>query len=1418
MEFFSMLGEIVSRNKIDLASGDADEKIAAAYARSCDGEGDREQVKAFWELLSTGVYPAAPLYESVRAFRKAGGFGGIAAAAERLSAEYEARGASYTVYAHFIWCFLRFFAEREGDEELLRLIPRPIAWEQTFAKSEGGMSEEGPSETPPRGSLSDFTVENGVLTRYTGASACVLLPLSVREIGGEAFAGKTSLRAVGAMGSVKLGAGAFRGCEKLAAAVFGRVEELGSGAFEDCGSLQTVTMDFAGSSLSDRAFFNCKKLSSFPFLGNVLSFGEGSLAHTDLTRFDFSRKFASIGANAFAEAAFPSGLRLDLRGCEAGTGAFCGARTIASLTVGPLSAPCSRALPPLFRETAEDFFAECTIGELNAESALEGGMFEDLPNAEKIVCSCTDGVIPAAAFKNCLAKRIEVRGKVTSVDGSAFEGCTALRTLSLMGAESLEGPLFTTCKELQRVELGAPLGQFSAQCVVGLARFEGFSVDPACPVFKSAGGSVFSADGTRLYFSAGEDLGGAAVVEPYAFRCTAEEFTVPAGVRISACGIDCSAVKKLIVPEGRLLEEGALFRVRSLSLLRVEGDYAGVFSTELSGVTVERLELDGFDASRLHALFREGATVFVSELYLKGGYDRAALQGMGRLKSLELVSCDVVPGMFDGVVFDRLILDMVGTIYANSFKSVRTMRVEIGSVERIESGAFTLTQVNDFSFAEGGRYRLENGVLYGKDELVYCFDRGICDLVLSPFVTRVCKGALDRLPELRTFTAHHAVTFEAGAVRECARLWEFNVGVCGISSFSEIFENGGAFVRKIIYSAKEIGSGFFAGLRNLSEFCAGDGLRIGDRAFEGDALLEKINLLSVSYIGDGAFRGCRTLGTAEVGPACSHIGAGAFEGCSSLKLLDFDVDRTAARTFAAVTDCSPACVRVRGGELPAGYFEDCGMTSLILDGVKRVRAGSVVRCDFLKEAVLKNVRAEKGAFRDTTVETLSAERVKIEGTAALSDLFAEGMPESVRRVEIGPAVSRGNFTDCTHVEEAVLLEGTNEIPDGYFENCAALRAVTVPASCRTVGSRAFKGCSALEEISLGASVVRIGKEAFWGCDRVLRATLPFVGTAAGRACTLSEMFGGTVALTQLAVLGGTVAEGCFEGFSALEKLSLSGQEELPDFALRGMTALRELEGTESVKKIGESAFEGDMSLVSLSFPNVTEVGARAFADCTGLSELTIGPRCAKLGADLALHTQIRVLETPLPSGCDLPMFGIAENSLKKVTLTRGKLTAETFSAQTALEEVDLPATAAKVPDGAFKNFKNLRSAGLANVLSVGESAFEGCALLKTADLRNAETIAANAFAEVPLTKLVLSERVKSIGDRAFAGSKLKNAELHFPATLAYVGRAVFENAESPVVHVVKEQTVQWDPEWDEGCRRRGLLWLSRKIKVVYDGK
>ena len=177
----------------------------------------------------------------------------------------------------------------------------------------------------PSSPLSDFTINSaGVLTKYLGHDADVIIPDSVKVIDYGAFMSNETIRSVIIPeGVLSIGSSAFSGCVNLHSVFIpSSVLKIGNGAFSDCEKLETVvisdgvlfiekyafnhtgirSIDIPGSvkSLGDYAFWDCANLEEITFHEGLEFIGDSAFASCPLLRqIIFPENIISIGSSAF---------------------------------------------------------------------------------------------------------------------------------------------------------------------------------------------------------------------------------------------------------------------------------------------------------------------------------------------------------------------------------------------------------------------------------------------------------------------------------------------------------------------------------------------------------------------------------------------------------------------------------------------------------------------------------------------------------------------------------------------------------------------------------------------------------------------------------------------------------------------------------------------------------------------------------------------------------------------------------------------------------------------------------------------------------------------------------------------------------------------------------------------------------------
>ena len=221
----------------------------------------------------------------------------------------------------------------------------------------------------------------------------------------------------------------------------------------------------------------------------------------------------------------------------------------------------------------------------------------------------------------------------------------------------------------------------------------------------------------------------------------------------------------------------------------------------------------------------------------------------------------------------------------------------------------------------------------------------------------------------------------------------------------------------------------------------------------------------------------------------------------------------------------------------------------------------------------------------------------------------------------------------------------------------------------------------------------------------------------------------------------------------------------------------------SVTAIADNAFAGCDNIERVTIPeSISEIGARAFADCMSLYEVTFNATQAN---DLGRGEDVFVSE----GGCSLSVsIGAAvtrvpahlfQNAyVTDVTFEDGSLCTEIGDEAFSLcrfRTIDLPDSVAAIGDGAFNACRSMKSIALPQHLdSFGVAVFLQCSSLRDVTLpENLAEIPAATFLYCELLERIkIPQGVTKIGSSAFAGCFLLE-QITLPARVTEIGASAF---------------------------------------------
>ncbi len=343
--------------------------------------------------------------------------------------------------------------------------------------------------------------------------------------------------------------------------------------------------------------------------------------------------------------------------------------------------------------------------------------------------------------------------------------------------------------------------------------------------------------------------------------------------------------------------------------------------------------------------------------------------------------------------------------------------------------------------------------------------------------------------------------------------------------------------------------------------------------------------------------------------------------------------------------------------------------------------------------------------------------------------FANGY--SGKTLELSGVQTIGaNAFESARINTAVTLpEGLVSIGDNAFSGCISIPEFYLPSTLESVGSGAFSKNWALTYIYFdGETLPQLGDNAFAECSvladidlnehctKQQMLDLQAVVDAQGLTCRVWRMQNTQVQYVEsnaatyengllTSYAGSLTAIRPHDSFDGIKTTGIA------DGALKGNQTVEYFAVcyNDLFTTIGASAFEGSSLKHVDLFDSVTTIGARAFANCVQLEELTIPESVTEIGEGA-------------------------------------------FEGLTSLRKVTILCDASLIPEGSFANCPALTEAVIQQG-AVPANLFAGSALTTLSLGENVTGIGANAFADTAISAVNLSN-ITEIGEGAFANTAL----------------------------------------------------------------
>ena len=850
----------------------------------------------------------------------------------------------------------------------------------------------------------------------------------------------------------------------------------------------------------------------------------------------------------------------------------------------------------------------------------------------------TGGKVGSYAFSGCTGlTSVTISEGVTSIGEYAFDGCTGLKSVTIEeGVTSIGDYAFSGCKGLTEVTI------LSSVTYIGNYAFEGCTGLTAVHITDLSSWCKISFDDSSsnpLYYAKNLYLNGELVTN----------LVIPNDVtRINAYAFySCESIKSVDVPSSvTSIYYSAFSGCTGLTEITIPssvtsiGWYTFEGCTSLKSVTIE----EGVTGIGPYA-FRDctGLTEITIPSSVTSIYS-SVFEGCSHLNELTLP--------FIGEKADGTGATYLGYIFGASSYSENSKYVP----SRLKKVTVTGDKIGDYAF-DGCKYLTSITIGTGIKSMVNNAFGGCTSLaeLTIPFVGQNADG---------TGATYFGYIF-------------------GDSSYSERSDYVPSGLRKVTIAGGKIDDYAFYRWNCLTSVTIEQGVTgLGNSAFSGCTGLTKITIPnSVTEIGSYAFGWCDDLTEVTIPQSVTSIGSYAFLWCTDLTEVTIpqSVTSIGPRAFSNCTGLTEITLPFVGekadgtGETHFGYIFGAGRYSYngdyVPSSLKKVTitGGNIGSCAFYGCTSLTEVTIPSSV---TSIDYYAFEGCRGLTAVHITDISA-WYKISFSSYSSNPLYYAKNlYVNGELLTNLVIPNDVIEIKEYAFYNCESLKSVEIPSSVTGVGNYAFSGCTGLTEVTIPSSVTGVGDYAFSGCTGLTSATIPSSVTGVGNSA-----FSGCTGLTSVTIPRSvtSIGSGAFSGCTGLTSVTIPS----------------------SVKSIGDSAFYGCTGLTSVTIPSsVTSIGIGAFGGCTGLSEITL-PFVGQ-SADGTGNTHFGYI---FGANYCSENSSYVPSSLKKVTITGGKIGDSAFYGCTGLTEVTIPSS----------------------VTSIGYYAFEGCTGLKTVYYGGTET-------------------------------------------------------------------------------------------------
>lgn len=350
---------------------------------------------------------------------------------------------------------------------------------------------------------------------------------------------------------------------------------------------------------------------------------------------------------------------------------------------------------------------------------------------------------------------------------------------------------------------------------------------------------------------------------------------------------------------------------------------------------------------------------------------------------------------------------------------------------------------------------------------------------------------------------------------------------------------------------------------SVQEYVLGDHItNIGDYVFyNGDAISSVTLPMSITSIGNAAFRDCNGLISINIPDGVVDIKDYAFYRCDNLTSITLP---NSLRTIGI--SAFDNCKKLTSIEIPADVtsigqsaFTYCsGLLSITMpSSISTTKLDEIFNaCTSLKTVKFRNKESFEGCL-----SILCSKRYSVaSATFYLNDAVITDItiPNGIDNI------CTDAFSGCKF-EQIIIPNSVNSIESNAFKGSLYLRKVSLPSNIASMGSSVFSNCIELQDVNIPVNLITIGNNSFEGCNSLSKISIP------------------------------------------------EGVESIGAYAFKNCSSLDSIASPNTLKTIGEGAFTSCSSLVSIVLnDSLLSIGKEAFKGC-GLTSITLPPYLTSIG-------------------------------------------------------------------------------------------------------------------------------------------------------------------------------------------------------------